>query len=158
MWKKIKVWWLFTMRNPVVRKGEHGGFKWCFRRFWLEISTLSGNFKARFTAGEHPYGFLVAGTTDENIEGFCQTLYMIGSLLTTDQEFVDDINVAVKRYSERISEKDVEREDDEIALEEVKAVQEHIELPEKERKKVEKDIDKRFKKAVKKVRKDGQAG
>lgn len=149
MLKKLKIWWLFTMRNPVVRVGEEGGFKWEFRRFWLDIRTISGNFKARFIASEHPYGYLLAGKGDENIQGFCEMLYTIGSMLTTDQQFVNDINDAVNRYAVRISGQEVEREDDDIALEEVKAIQEHIELPEKERKKVEKDINKRFKKAVK---------
>lgn len=151
--EKFMRFWLFRFRNPVVRVGEKGGFRWKFRSFWLEIETLSGNFRARFMAGEHPYGFLIAGTTDENIEGFCQVLYTIGSLLTTDQQFVDDINGAVRRYNERLSGKDVEREDDDIALEEVKQAQEHIELPEKERKAVERDIDKRFKKAAKEAAK-----
>lgn len=150
--KFLRIWY-FWFRNPVVRRGEHGGFKWVFRRFWLDISTLSGNFKARFTAGEHPYGFLLTGTTDDNIEGFCQVLYEIGSLITTDQGFVNDIQKAVKKYAKRMEKTPADDEDEEIALEEVKAIQEHIELPEKERKKVEKDIDKRFKKAAKEAEK-----
>ena len=144
------------MRNPIVRKGEHGGFKWCFRRFWLDIETVSGNFKARFIAAEHPYGYLVAGKDNKNIEGFCQTVYEVGMLLTTDQGFVNDVVKALKKYDSRLQ-KSVKVEDDEteekMALEEVKKVQELVEKPKKERKKVEKDIDKRFKKAMKDVQK-----
>ena len=146
------------MRNPIVREGEHGGFKWKFRRFTLEISTLSGNWKARWTAAEHPYGYLMAGSGDENIEGFAQTMYEIGMLLTTDQGFVNDIQKALKKYSSRLEKKAakdvVEDETEEnIALEAEKQAQEHIELPRKERRKVERDINKRFKESAKYVQK-----
>lgn len=150
------MWWYFHIANPVVRKGESkdGAFKWVFRRFWLEISTLSGNFKVRFTANEHPYAYLLAGKTDGNIIGFCQMVYMLGQTLTRDQGLVNDVQKALQKYEKRLNkqaaaEAKVEDETDEkIALEEVKRVQEHIELPRKERRKVEKEIDKKFKKAV----------
>ena len=144
------------MSNPKVRSGEKGGFKWVFRRFWLEITTLSGNFKARFTAGEHPYGYLIAGKDDDNISGFCEMLYMVGMLLTTDQGFVNDIRKAIDKYDKRLQKQNpvVEDETEEkIALETEKAVQEHIEMPKKERRKVESDINGRFKKAMKDVQK-----
>ena len=144
--------WLFNFRNPVARRGEHGGFKWCFRRFWLSIGTLSGNFKARFTAAEHPYGYLLAGKDDSNVEGFCQMLYTVGMLLTTDQGFVDDVRKALRKYEKRLVQEVEEDEGEEIAaIKEVQAVQEHIELPRKERKQRERDINGRFKKAVKKA-------
>lgn len=115
------------MANPVVRKGEKGGFKWVFRRFWLEISTLSGNFKARFMAGEHPYGYLVSGNVDDNIEGFCQMLYMVGMLLTTDQGLVNDIGKSIKKYEKRLEKANPVVEDEteeQIAIEEMKQVEE----------------------------------
>lgn len=153
---KIRIWWYFHVANPVVRKGEHGGFKWEFRRFWLEISTVSGNFKARFIADEHPYAYLLAGKEDNNIIGFCQMIYMLGHMVTTDQGLVNDIQKAVQKYQKRL-EKSVEVVEDateeKLALESEKAIQEHIELPDKERKKVEKDIDRRFKKVVRKSNK-----
>ena len=136
------------MRNPIVREGEHGGFKWRFRRFTLEISTLSGNWKAKWTAAEHPYGYLLAGSGDENIEGFAQTMYEVGMLLTTDQGFVNDIQKALKKYSSRLEKKAakdiVEDETEEkIALEEEKQVQEAIGMSRKERR----DVNRRFRKA-----------
>ena len=147
---------MFNFQNPVVRKGEHGGFKWCFKRFWLSVETLSGNFKARFTASEHPYGYLLAGKDDSNIEGFSQMLYTVGMLLTTDQGFVDDIQKALRKYEKRLVQEVEEDEGEEIAaIKEVQAVQEHIELPKKERRKVERDINGRFKKVVKDVEKEG---
>lgn len=144
------------MKNPVVRKGEFGAFKWTFRRFWLDIETVSGNFKARYMADEHPYAYLLAGANDDNIIGFCQFVYMLSKTLTTDQGLANDVGKAFNKFQKR-KEKEVDVVEDEteekIALEEVKQVQEMVEMPKKERRKVERDINGRFKKAVKEVQK-----
>lgn len=152
MWKKIQTWFWFTFRNPKVRQGEAGGFKWCFRRLDMTIETLSGNFKARFTAAENPYAYLLCGKTDDNIIGFAQMLYYLGMVITTDQGLVDDISKAVNKYEKRLqkSAKVEENETEEkIALEEVKQVQEYVEKPAKERRKQDRETNGRFKKAVK---------
>lgn len=146
------------MQNPSVRKGEVGAFKFNFRRYDLIISTLSENFKVRFTADKDPYGYLLASKDDTNIHGFALTMYEIGKLLTTDQGFVDDVQKAITKYHKRLEKQAagevVEDETQEkIALETERAIQEHIELPKKERRKVERDINGRFKKAVKDVQK-----
>lgn len=151
---KILKWWYFHLANPVVRRGESGGFKWVFRRFWLDISTVSGNWSMRCMAAEHPFGALISDKTDSNIHGFCEILYEVGMLLTSEQKFADDIQNALKRYSNRI-EKSIEIKEDEteemIAIKTEQAVQEHIDLPSKQRRKVERDINGRFKAAVKKT-------
>lgn len=149
--EKMQRFWLFSFRNGVVRSGEHGGFKWCFRRFWVDVETLSGNFRARFMANEHPYGYLLAGKDDSNIEGFCQMLYQVGMLLTTDQGLVDDINEAFKKYEKRLTPKTVEEDEGEeiAAIAEVKAVQEYVEASPKEKKQRERESNGRFKKVVK---------
>ena len=153
---QFQKFWYFKVRNPKVRSGESGGFKWVFRRYNMDISTLSGNFKARWTADVHPYGYLLAGKGDENIQGFAERMYMIGKLLTTDQKFVADIDRAIKNYEKRLvkaeaeKEKDLDAETEEkIALEEVKQVQEYVEMDKKEKRKYERDVNGRFKKAVK---------
>lgn len=156
IWTKIVKWWYFHIANPVVRKGEAGGFKWEFRRFWLTVETLSGNFKAKFMADEHPYAYLLASQGEENVHGFCQTVYLLSKMLTTDQGLVDDVQKAIVKYRKRLEKQAagevVEDETQEkIALETEKAIQEHIELSKKERRKVERDINGRFKKAVKDV-------
>lgn len=154
MWKKIQTWFWFTFRNPKIRQGEAGGFKWCFRRLDMTIETLSGNFKARFTAAEHPFAYLLAGKTDDNIIGFAQMLYYLGMVITTDQGLVDDISKAVNKYEKRLQ-KSAEVEENEteekIALEEVKQVQEYVEKPAKERRKQDRETNGRFKKAIKKI-------
>lgn len=150
--KILKFWW-FRFRNPVIRKGETGGFRWCFRRFWLDITTVSGNFKARFVADEHPYSVLVGCEREETIHGYCALLYQIGKLMTTDAGFVGDLQKALSKYGKRLqkqaaSEVVEDETEEKIALEEVKQVQGLIELPKKERRRVERDINGRFKKAT----------
>ena len=149
MLKKLRMWWYFHVANPVVRKGEKGGFKWVFRRFWLEISTVSGNFKAKFTAGEHPYGYLIAGKDDVNIEGFCQTVYMVGMMLTTDQKFVDDVNKAIKKYGDRLDKENPVVEDEleeKMAIEEMKQVEEQKTMSRRDRRRADREAKKRFEK------------
>ena len=154
MSKFSKFWW-FTFRNPVVRKGESGGFKWCFRRFWLDITTVSGNFKARFTADEHPYGYLIAGKDDSNIIGFCQMVYTLGKLLTTDQGLVDGVHKEIKKYEKRLEKVEPDPTDsEEAAIAEVKGIQEYVEASPKEKKQRERDSNGRFKKAVKNAAKE----
>ncbi len=154
MWKKFVKWWYFHLANPVIRKGERGGFRWCFRRFWFELSSLSGNFKARFTAAAHPFGYLLAGKTDDNIVGFCEMLYSVGMLLTTDQGFVNDINKAIQKYDKRLQKANAPKEDEteeRIDLEYVKGVQEFVDMPKSERRKQMRATDKRLKKVSKKL-------
>lgn len=152
--QKIRRWWYFHLANPIVREGKTEAFSWRFRRFWLEASTASGNWKARWTAAEAPYAYLLAGKTDENIIGFLQIVYTLGMFLTTDQGLVDDVAKAINKYQKRLgkSAKVVEDETEEkIAIEEVKAVQEYVDAPKKVQKKMERDSSGRFKKAVKRA-------
>lgn len=158
MFEKLSKWWWFHMANPIVRRGEAGGFKWTFRRFWLDIETVSGNFKARFMAAENPYAYLLASDDDSQVEGFCQILYSVGMLLTTEQEFVDSITKALRDYDKRLnknaaSEVVEDETEEKIALEEVKQVQEYVEMDEKSKKKRERETNGRFKKAVKDLEK-----
>lgn len=152
------MFWYFKVKNPVVRKGESkdGAFRWTFRRFWLEIETLSGNFKARFTADEHPFAALLSDESDKNTPGFAEILYTVGMLLTTEQKFANDIQNAIKRYQDRMMKSakvDEDEIEEKIALETEKQIQSLVEMPKKERKKVEKKIDRKFKKAVKDLEK-----
>lgn len=124
----------------------------------MTIETLSGNFKAKFMADEHPYAYLLASQGDDNIHGFCQTVYLLSKTLTTDQGLVDDVAKAISKYNKRLQKQAasgvVEDETEEkIALETEKQIQEVVEMPEKERRKYERGVDGRFKAAVKKAEK-----
>jgi hypothetical protein len=108
-------------------------------------------------ADEHPYAYLLAGETDDNIIGFCEFVYMLSKTLTTDKGLVKDVQKALLKYEDRI-EKSAEvvedKTEEQIAIEEVKQVQNLVEMPKKERRKVERDINGRFKKTVKEAEKD----
>lgn len=158
MLQKVRKWWWLTIKNPVIKKGECGAFRFVFRRFDLTIETLSGNFKAKFMADEHPYSVLVGCEQEKTIHGYCALLYQIGKLMTTDAGFVGDLQKALSKYDKRLQKQAasgvVEDETDEkIALEEVKAIQEVVEMPKKERRKYERGVDGRFKRAVKEAEK-----
>lgn len=158
-WQKIQRWWYFYLANPVVAKGERGGFKYKFRRFWLEIETVSGNWKMRSTASENPYGYLLASVNaknEDNVYGLAEIMYMLQALLTVDQKLVDDVKKALENYEKRMEGVVPNNEDEteeKIALEEVKQVQEYVDATQKERKKMERDANGRFKKAVKDLEK-----
>ena len=96
----------------------------------------------------------MAGENDKNIHGFCQMIYTVGMLLTTDQGFVNDVVRAVDKYDKRLQKAAVVEEnetEEKIAMEEVKQVQEYVEMDEKSRKIREREANRRFKKAIKKV-------
>lgn len=153
IWSKIQMFWLFHFANPVVWMGENVGFKYTFRKFWLDISTKSGNWKMRVMADEHPYAYLLAGVqqgNEKNVFGFAETLYLQVFTLTRDQGLVNDVQKAIKKYQDRLVKSNPASPDEEReALEEVKAVQEYVDATPKERRKMERDINRRFKKAVK---------
>lgn len=152
LWDKIRKFWYFHVVNSTVRTGEGGGFKWRFRRFWLEIETLSGNFKGRWTASENPYGYLMAGD-DSQVQGFAERLYLLGSLLTTDQKLVNDVDKALKSYEKRMSKPQKgDPEEEAEAMAEMQQLQQVVDMPKKERRKLEKDIDKRLKKVEDEVK------
>lgn len=151
--EKILTWWAFHMANPVIWSSSQGAFAWTFRRFWLEFTTLSGNFKVRIMAGAHPYAALLEGMNAIDVHAFAAALYQVGMLLTTDQKFVDDLTDALvaldKRASERPVEENAEEEASDVSL--VRSAEEYADKSPKERRKIDRDANGRFKKLVKKV-------
>ena len=143
---KIQKWWLFTFRNPVEYQFEFGGFKVVFRRFWMEIESVSENFKVRFLASHHPYGYLFVSAQKgniNNIHGFCAYIYKLCHTLTTDNKLVEDVNKAMKNYDKRLAAKsatEVSAEDDDLDLEVVKQAHDVGKMTKKERKQRKKEI------------------
>ena len=148
---KIRKWWYFSIANPTERLGGTGAFKWRFRRYFADIKTISGNFSVRVTAAPHPYGYLFNGD-DTQVQGYAERLYMVAMLMTTEQQFVNELDKVLSDYEKRhtpptpVVEDEVEER---VAMDEMIALQEHIELPAGERRKVVRDINGRFKKAAK---------
>lgn len=130
---RIMRWWLFNFRNSVIWKGEKGGFKIEFRRFWVEARSVSGNWKERWTAADYPYAYLLVALQKDNEEtvwGFCERMYMWSMLLLRDKGLVKDMDKAVAKYEKRL-EKIKNNEDEEIALMQMQDLQETIETNEK---------------------------
>ena len=142
--------------NPVVVSGEKGGFRYVFRRYTLELRTVSGNWRMRVTACEHPWAYLRASVEqgrEDNVFGFTNVLYYLTMTMTTDQRLVDDVQKALVDYDRRLEENVGEDpEEEKAALEEVKGVQEYVEMGARERRKYERDVNRRFKRAAEKVR------
>ena len=143
---RIEKWWLLTFCNPIEYKFEFGGFKVVFRRFWMEIESVSENFKVRFLASHHPYGYLFVSAQKgniNNIHGFCAYIYKLCHTLTTDNKLVEDVNRAMKNYDKRLAAKsatEVSAEDDDLDLEVVKQDHEVGKMTKKERKQRKKEI------------------
>lgn len=143
---KIQKWWLFTFRNPVEYEFEFGGFHVVFKRFWMQIESVSDNFKVRFLASQHPYGYLYISAKQgntENIQGYCHYLYKLAYCLTSDNKLVGDINKALTNYDKRIAAKAataVSTKEDDLDLETVKQNHETSTMSKKQRNQRKKQI------------------
>ena len=127
---RLLKWWLFHMKNPVMWKGEQGGFRVVFRRFWLDIETLSGNFKARWIASDYPYGYLNVAVNKDNEEtlwGFAERIYMWSMLILRDPGLAKDMDKAVSKYEKRLEKQKPEEDDEEVAIAQMRDLQEAIE-------------------------------
>lgn len=158
LFDKILKLWYFTFRNKVVWKGEKGGFRVKFRRFWVEAESLSGNWKARWTAAEFPYSYLLSAVTGENEEtlwGFVERMYAWSMMLLQDVQLAKDMDAAFEAYQKRLEPQQVEEneEEEKEALEGVKEVQEYVETPRRHRRKQDRETNGRFKKVVKDLEK-----
>lgn len=105
--------------NPFKRKKqtplytvEVGGFlvRFYFKEnsivdSYMEIRTISDNWRMRLDARHEAYGYLVAAAqqgNNEQIHGYCFMLYSIAVGMTQDQGFTDDITKAIKKYIKRL--------------------------------------------------------
>lgn len=153
---KLRKFFYLHFANQVVMKGELGAFKFVFRRFWLEVSTASGNFKARWTAAEYPYAYLLYAMkqgNEETVHGYFERVYYWSAIILHDKGLADDMDKAFAKYEKRVA-KEINTEDEELALREVESVQKYVDADKKERKKMDKEVDRKFKKALKKSEKE----
>lgn len=68
-WQRLRYkfvqWWLFTFCNKTIWKGEIGAFRYCFRKYWLDIRSISPNhWNLRIGANNYPYGLLLTVVRD----------------------------------------------------------------------------------------------
>lgn len=94
-------WWIFTFRNKTIKRVEIRGFKFRFRKYWLDIHSASDNWRMRIRVDMHPYGFLYAAATQDNMKnlsGFCHSVYLTSMIMTQDQGFVDGLRKNLNKY------------------------------------------------------------
>lgn len=78
---------------------------------YMEVSSESGIFGLRFGARSYPFGYLMAAVKqghEDEPELFASTLYQLGSLLYTDEEFARDVVKALSASFERRQEQAAE--------------------------------------------------
>ena len=111
----------------------------------------------RVTACEHPWAYLRASVEqgrEDNVFGFANVLYYLTMTMTTDQRLVDEVQKALVDYETRLEEKakvEEDPEEEKAAMEEVRGVQDYVEMGARERRKMEREINGRFRKSVKKA-------
>lgn len=104
MWSAFRLW----VADRKIAEKEVGGFRYIFRKYSMEVRTLSGNFGVKVMCTEHPCGYLLQSMKqgkDKNLEGYATLMYIIGTNLTRDQNMVSDITQDVKNYFRRLEKK-----------------------------------------------------
>ena len=149
LWGVIAGWFLFTFRNPVLSKSESGAFKVVFRRYWMEIRSLSDNFRMRVMICEHPYGYLLYGLkqgNEKNLHAYCEYVYAVVMTLTTDQKFANEVQRSLGRCYERRAnaelKKTAKERDDETAISEVMQQAEADKMSRRERRRFTRQLKK----------------
>lgn len=115
IWTKIKSfcdsltgWWLVHFRNTVIEEVELDAYVVTFRKFTMEITTKSGNMKLKTVCMQHPQAFLLHCVSKDDynaVEWFCNSIYSVVSLLTTDQGLINDFHKAFAKYEKRMNKK-----------------------------------------------------
>ena len=115
-WKRLKLAWTrfrrkmlmklrFVLANRRLGRCEVGGFVVVFRRFCMDIKSLSGNFSMRVTASKYPvlylYNCFCKGKT-EDIHAYCSTVYALQALVLSDSTLFGDVTEALAGYYNRV--------------------------------------------------------
>lgn len=125
---------------------------------YMEIRTESRNFAMKIDARNEVYGYLLAAAQqdrNEQIHGYCATMYVIATGMTHDQEFVNDLQASISAFMERQQAK-AKEEADKVTPEQITGdealMQEAIERGElRGDKKAEKRASEESKKLIKEV-------
>lgn len=141
---KIGVWWMIKFRNTLIREVEFDAYKVVFRRFTMDITTKSKNFKMSTMMMLYPNSFLFNALEkgDEKMVGwFCTKVYELVTLITTDMGLAQDVNKAFAKYYKRMDKKaeslakEVSEEDVKLAMLHLEFDQEYAKKTKEERKK-----------------------
>lgn len=159
--KRISILLLFHLRNKTLYKFDLEGFRVRIRTWWVDIESVSqpSNFHLRLLAGTHPYFslFSYAKVGDkENIHNYCILVYRLANEVTQEQRFANDIIRAIGRHDERIMNMPATRENDDLALREVRENIERGKMTRQQRRKAERDTRKKMRDALNDMRNEEQ--
>lgn len=93
--------------NRKLDRFEVGGFVVVFRRFCMDIKSMSGNFRMRVMSSKYPvmylYNCFCKGKT-EDIHAYCSTVYALQALVLSDSVLFGDVTEALAGYYTRVEE------------------------------------------------------
>lgn len=146
---KMQRWFLLTFCNVKIKTVQFPAFKVTFRKFTMEIKSLSGNFTLKTKGMIYPNAFLYDALIkgDENlVQWYCNRMYELTTCLLTDQGLFDDVQKALTKYGKRLQvvaeqkAKEVTEEEERMTSEQVKANIEYANMTKKQRKEYKKAL------------------
>lgn len=147
--RKVQMWLLLTFCDTKIKTVQCPAFKVTFRKFTMEIKSVSGNFTLKTKGMVYPNAFLYDALTKGDadlVQWYCNRMYELTTLLLTDQGLFDDVQKALTKYGKRLQvvaeqkAKEVTEEADTIAAEQVKANIEYANMTKKQRKEYKKAL------------------
>ena len=106
--KRLQLFWAnfnIALRNRKESEEVINGFRFTFRRFSMEIRSLSDNFRLRVLCTEHSWGYLRESMKQgrkDNLEGYAVIMYSLAVNLTKDQKLVADVTRDIKGFAARL--------------------------------------------------------
>lgn len=123
-WQRIKMrflrWWLFTFKNKTFWECEIGGFRYKFRKYWLDIKSIADNhWNLRIGSANYAYGFLLAALAEmqkAEAEGdvataetnkryfsyFTTNLYLTSGYILSDTKFTKGLLKEIEWANNRV--------------------------------------------------------
>lgn len=147
--EKLQRWFLITFCNAKIKTVQCSAFKVTFRKFTMEIKSVSGNFTLKTMGMVYPNAFLYDALTKGDadlVQWYCNRMYELTTCLLTDQGLFDDVQKALTKYGKRLQvvaeqkAKEVTEEEEHMAAEQVKANIEYANMTKKQRKEYKKAL------------------
>ena len=147
--EKLQRWFLLTFCDAKIKTVQFSAFKVTFRKFTMEIKSVSGNFTLKTVGMVYPNAFLYDALTkgdSDLVQWYCNRMYELTTLLLTDQGLFDDVQKALTKYGKRLQvvaeqkAKEVTEEEERMAAEQVKANIEYAGMTKKQRKEYKKAL------------------
>lgn len=147
--RDVQRWFLITFCNTKIQTVQCPAFKVTFRKFTMEIKSESGNFTLKTMGMVYPNAFLYDALTKGDadlVQWYCNRMYELTTCLLTDQGLFDDVQKALTKYDKRMQvvaeqkAKEVTKEEELIAAEQVKANIEYANMTKKQRKEYKKAL------------------